>query len=99
MHTTFLGLFDLGIGVDVGSRFELGFERLGDTAVAFYVHTRAFIASLFGSDRAAAAAGTGALTLAATYRWWKYGFFSLFTRILRPKVLDQGTRAKIFDLI
>ncbi|MBI2078536.1 MAG: helix-turn-helix transcriptional regulator [Euryarchaeota archaeon] len=47
---------------------------------------------LFGPE---AAVVGGAAAAAATYRWWKYPFASLFTRILKPRALDQPARARI----
>lgn len=44
-------------------------------------------------------AAASSLVLTFTYRWWKIPFWSLFSRLQKPRILEQETRAQIYQFI
>ncbi|HEX9816149.1 MAG TPA: MarR family transcriptional regulator [Candidatus Thermoplasmatota archaeon] len=98
MDSLILALVDETVGRELGSRVDrlLDFPAASEVLIA----VRTFVMSLLQPRNVAVAGGISATVAAIlSYRWWKYGLFALFSRILPPKVLDQATRAKIFQFI
>ena len=94
-----MGLLDDGAGIGSG-RDGIGrlvSDVVGDIGAA----VSSLLEGLLGFVSApggAALVGTAAAA-AATYRWWKLPLLGLFARILGARVLDQPTRARIYELV
>lgn len=98
MDSLIVALVDGVVGQGLGSRVDRLLNLPAESD--FLVAVQTLLMSLFQPRNVAVAGGIGATVAALlSYRWWKYGLFALFSRILPPRVLEQATRAKIFQFI